>query len=235
MTNSLYGNRYMLPSIVATLHDNSAHGDDGYVVRTLGDGWLLDAVMDGVTGRRGSDASRAVAEALSTALPTSADDLVAILEDVNLRLYQRGWGRFFLTTISAAFCQGSQLSVIGAGDSPVFLIRADTIQHLCTHVKGFVRGGVVQAIGMQAKLDKLYRAEVTLMPGDRLVLLTDGITENIPPNEVAHLVRHAASPDDVVTQLHTIMTTRRAASQRGVVPSEGFKDDDWTVIVRFFG
>jgi serine/threonine protein phosphatase PrpC len=225
----------MLPSTVATLHDNSAHGDDSYVVRTLGDGGWLDAVMDGVTGRRGSDASGAVAEALSAATPHSSDDIVAILEEVNQRLYYRGWGRFFLTTVAATFCQGSQLSVIGAGDSPVFLIRPDTIQQLCTHVKGFSQGGLVQAVGMQKTLSTLYRAEVTLMPGDRLVLMTDGITENIPHNDIVSLVRSAASADDVVTRLHTIMTTRRAQSQQGIVPGEGFKNDDWTVIVRFFG
>lgn len=225
----------MLPSTVATLHDNSAHGDDSYVVRTLGDGCWLDAVMDGVTGRRGNDASRAVAEALSAATPRSSDDLVALLEEVNQRLYHRGWGRFFLTTVAVTFCQGNQLSVLGAGDSPVFLIRADTVQQLCAHVKGFLQGGLVQAIGMQKTLLKLYRAEVTIEPGDRLVLMTDGITENIPANDMVHLVRSAASADDVVTRVQTIMTTRRAQSQQGSVPREGFKNDDWTVIVRFFG
>lgn len=225
----------MLPSTAATLHDNSAHGDDSYVVRTLGDGRWLDAVMDGVTGRRGSDASRAVAEALSAATPHSADDIVALLEEVNEHLYHRGWGRFFLTTVAAALCQGNQLSVLGAGDSPVFLIRADTVQQLCAHVKGFLQGGLVQAVGMQKNLSKLYRAEVTLMPGDRLVLTTDGITENVPYNDLVHLVRSAASPDDVVTQIRTIMTTHRAQSQQGRVPGAGFRDDDWTMIVRFFG
>ena len=225
----------MLTSTVAILHDNGGHGEDHYVVRPLNDNTFLDAVMDGVTGRRGSDASRAVAEALSAATPNSSDDVVALLEEVNQRLYHRGWGRFFLTTVAAAFCQGNQLSVLGAGDSPVFLIRADTVQQLCAHVKGFLQGGLVQAIGMQKTLSALYRAEVMLKPGDRLVLMTDGITENIPANDIAHLVRSAASADDVVTRFRTIMTTRRAQSQQGAVPREGFKNVDWTVIVRFFG
>ena len=41
----------MLTSTVAILHDNTAHGEDSYLVRKLSHHAFLDAVMDGVTGR----------------------------------------------------------------------------------------------------------------------------------------------------------------------------------------
>ena len=43
----------MLISKVATLQDNSAHGDDSFLSRDLGDNAFLDVVMDGVTGHGG--------------------------------------------------------------------------------------------------------------------------------------------------------------------------------------
>ena len=92
----------MLKSTVSNLYDNAGHGQDHYVVRTLNDNEFLDAVMDGVTGRRGWEASQALADALAVAPLTSPADLLAVLEDVNEQLYRRGWGRFLLTTIAAA-------------------------------------------------------------------------------------------------------------------------------------
>src|SRR5207244_12100362 len=92
----------MLTTTVAILHDNTGHGEDQYVVRTLDNNAFLDAVMDGVTGRRGWEASQTLAEALTAAPITSPADLRAVLEDVNDRLHRRGWGRVLLTHIEAA-------------------------------------------------------------------------------------------------------------------------------------
>lgn len=47
------------------------HGDDSYLVRSLEEHAYLDAVMDGVTGRRRGEASGAVREALATASLTA--------------------------------------------------------------------------------------------------------------------------------------------------------------------
>jgi len=64
----------MLTTTVAILHDNTGHGEDQYVVRTLDNNAFLDAVMDGVTGRRGWEASQIMAEALAAAPLTSPAD-----------------------------------------------------------------------------------------------------------------------------------------------------------------
>src|SRR3989442_9775943 len=57
--------------------------------------WSSDVCSSdlGVTGRRGWEASQIMAEALAAAPLTSPADLKAVLEDVNDRLYRRGWGR----------------------------------------------------------------------------------------------------------------------------------------------
>jgi len=220
----------MLTSTVATLYDNAGHGEDNYVVRTLGDNAFLDAVMDGVTGRRGWEASQALADALAGAPLTSPADLLAVLEDVNQQLYRRGWGSFLLSTISAALCINGTLYIMGAGDSPIVLIRSDTSQLLSSRTSGFSPLGPVRAIGISQHLGNLYRTEVTIAPGDRVVLATDGVTDTIPRDELVELVRGAASPDAAVQRLHALLVTRHTEARTG----REVRRDDWTAIVRFF-
>src|SRR5574341_357087 len=220
----------MITSTVATLHDNTGHGEDQYVVRTLDNNAFLDAVMDGVTGRRGWEASQTLAEALAVAPLTSPADLMAVLEDVNDQLYRRGWGHFLLTTVAAALCLDDTLYTMGAGDSPIVLVRAETSQLLSSRTSGFSPLGPPRAIGVSQHLGNLHQAEVTLAPGDRVVLATDGVMELVPRPELVDLVRSAVSPDAAVQQLHTLLTTRQAeAEARGET-----RRDDWTAIVRFF-
>ena len=220
----------MITSTVATLHDNTGHGEDQYVVRALDHNAFLDAVMDGVTGRRGWEASQTLAEALTAAPLTSPADLLAVLDDVNDQLYRRGWGRFLLTTVAAALFLDGTLYAMGAGDSPIVLIRSETSQLLSSRTSGFSPLGPPRAIGVSQRLGNLHQAEVTVAPGDRVVLATDGVMELVSRPELVDLIRGAASSDAAAQQLDTLLTTRQAeAEARGET-----RRDDWTAIVRFF-
>ena len=228
------GETSVLTSTVATLHDNSAHGEDNYLVRNLGGNALLDAVMDGVTGRRGGQASRLVADALAAASLASPDDVVVVLEDVNRQCYQIGGGHFLLTTVSAALFLDGKLSIVGTGDSPVFLIHSDSVQQLSSCMNGVVQGGIVRAIGARRQLENLHRAEVTIAPGDRVVLATDGVTDNVTRSELVQVVRRVASPEEAAERIRTLMATRYG---EGLLPEPlggAFRRDDWTAIFRFF-
>lgn len=218
----------MLTTTVAILYDNAGHGEDQYVVRTLDNNAFLDAVMDGVTGRRGWEASQTVAEALTAAPLTSPADLLAVLEDVNDQLYRRGWGRFLLTTITAALYRDGTLYTTGAGDSPIVLIRSETSQLLSSRISGFSPLGPPRAIGVSQHLGNLHHAEVTLAPGDRVVLATDGVMDTVSRPELVDIVRSAESPDAAVDQLHALLIRRHAQA------GSGERRDDWTAIVRFF-
>ena len=218
----------MLSSRVATLQDNSTHGEDNFVIRELGDYAFLDAIMDGVTRRAGKQATRLVADALAVAMLTSADNLVAVLEQVNQQLYGMGRGGFLLTTVSAALYLGGKLTVIGVGDSPAFLVRSNALQQLSSARRGVFLGAAPQLQG-------LSYMEVSLEPGDRLVLATDGITDNIPSSQLAEVIRHSGSPDEATSQLKTIMDTQSAGVRSAAAPLQGrFRSDDWSAIVRFF-
>jgi serine/threonine protein phosphatase PrpC len=214
-------------SRVATLQDNSAHGQDNYLIRAIGKHALLDAIMDGVTRRGGRQATQMVWDALTAATLTSAGDLVAVLEKVNQQLYDIGGGSFLLTTVAAALCLEGKLSVAGVGDSSAFLVRFNTFQRLCSSRRGVF-------LGAHAQLQGLYRMEITIEPGDRLLLTTDGLTDNVMSSELVDIIGHTASPDEAAEQLRNLMATRSAGGRLPAPLGGRFRSDDWTAIIRFF-
>ena len=223
----------MLTSVVATLYDNSTHGEDTYLIRDLGSGHFLDAVMDGVTGHGGGEASQSVAEALQAANIASPEDVVAALEEQNADFFQVGGGRFLLTTVSVALFLGGPLYIISAGDSPVFHIRGGEHRQLSGRIGGILRMGTAKAIGAGQDLN-LHRAETDLEPGDRLVTASDGVTDNVNPAELAELVRNAATPEQASTQTKETIDDRL---ERGITPEilgGRFRHDDQSAIFRFF-
>ena len=224
----------MLTSKVATLHDNSAHGDDSYLTRELGDNAFLDVVMDGVTGHGGEEASRTLKEALAEAAITTLEDVEQVLQSVNEEFFQIGGGRFLLTTVSAALFTDGKLEVIGAGDSPVFIVEPETHQQLAGRVGGFLHVGVARAVGAGQELTGLARAQLEVKPGFRLVLATDGLSDNMLIEDLADMVRQAASPEAAA---QSINETIERYLQEGRMPERlgrRFRHDDRTAIFRFF-
>ena len=222
----------MLTSTVAILHDNTAHGEDNYLVRQLSPYASLDAVMDGVTGRSGREASQEVRQALAVASLTSPEAVVAVLEALNRRLYQVSLGRFLLTTASVALCLDGVLHVVCVGDSPVLLVRSRSVHLLSSHVRGFA--DTARVLGLRQTLRHLSRAAVDIAPDDRLLLLTDGITDNATSDELGDIVRCAMSPDKAVEHIQILLASRRT---QGILPEPlggRFHNDDRTAIVRFF-
>ena len=224
----------MLGSTVTTIQDNSAHGEDNYLIRDLGGNSFLDAVMDGVTGHGGEEASQSVVDALAAASLSSPEDVIGVLEDVNDEFYQVGGGRFLLTTVSVALFLDGQLHIIGAGDSPIILVGPDSFRQLTGRIGGFLHVGVARAIGASAHLNNLARAEIPIEPGNRVVLATDGVTDNILPGELADIVRASNTPEEAVERVNSTVTTRL---EEGRVPEQlgrRFRHDDRTAIFRFF-
>ncbi len=227
MTNGI------LASAVATLFDNSTHGEDAYLIRDLGAGRFLDAVMDGVTGHGGEEASRSVAEALESASIATPEDVVAILEEQNADFFQVGGGRFLLTTVSVALFLGGPLYIISAGDSPVFHIRGSEHQQLSGRIGGILRMGTAKAIGAGADLN-LHRDQVELAAGDRLITASDGITDNVNLAELAGFIRSSTTPEDAAAVVKQAIDERL---ERGITPEllgGRFRHDDQTGIFRFF-
>jgi protein phosphatase len=224
----------MIASTVATLQDNSTHGEDTFLTRDLGPNAFLDAVMDGVTGHGGKEASRSLSETLATAKIASAEDLVAVLEEVNQDFFLAGGGRMQLSTIAAALFLDDHVYTVSAGDSPVFLVRGNSFESLSGKVGGFLPVGAARAVGSREHL-QYTRAEATIEPGDRLVLATDGVSDCMQPDELAKIVRAAATPQEAVQRVTELIEARLKEGRMPGPHGERLRQDDRTAIFRFFG
>ena len=222
----------MKNGVAASYQDNSAHGEDAFVIRELGESSSLDAVLDGVTHCEGAYAGSFTAQVVKDASIESLEDLLAALEQASNTLFQSGGGTNLLTTVSAALKLGAELHVINAGDSPVYLIRGGEPRELTTIVKASSFASVVTgALGQQEKFAYQYR-KVTLEHGDRIVLATDGLTNNMSPAELAEILQQAVSSQQAVSAIGDLVTKKRR-QERGRTYGT-FREDDRTAIVRFF-
>ena len=164
----------------------------------------------------------------------SLSDLVDAIEQANGILFQNGRGRNLLTTVSAALVVGDELHVINVGDSPVYLIRDGEITELTTISKSNIFPGRVNgAMGINESLAYEYKA-VTIRPRDRLVLTTDGLMNNIYPEELLGIVESAEFPREAVSAIGELVGEKRSL-HKGREDSYGtFREDDQTAIVRYF-
>jgi serine/threonine protein phosphatase PrpC len=224
----------MLGSTVATFQDNSSHGEDNFLLRDLGNNSFMDAVMDGVTGHGGEEASQSVVDALSAVTINGPEDIVSALEAVNGEFFEVGGGRFLLTTVSIVLYQNDKLHVITAGDSPVFHIIGESTKQISGRMGGFLHVGVAKAIGAMGTLTNLSRTELTAEPGTRLVIATDGVTDNMLVEELSEIVRAASSPDDAATNVNGMVESRLGEGGMPEQLGRRFRHDDRTAIFRFF-
>jgi serine/threonine protein phosphatase PrpC len=223
----------MLASTVATLQDNTTHGEDTFLVRDLGGGQFLDAVLDGVTGHGGKEASKSVSEALTTLAEGSAEAVAKVLAEMNDEFFQVGGGRMLLTTASVALFVNGQLHVVSAGDSPVYLVRGGAIRQITGRRGGFLPVGAARAVGSHQVLE-LTRATVEVQPGDRLVLATDGVSDNLLPEELAVTVSGAATPQAAAAEVERLIAERLEGGIRPVMLGGRYRHDDRTAVFRFF-
>ena len=224
----------MLASTVTTMQDNSAHGEDSFLSKDLGNGEFLDVVMDGVTGHGGEQASTELKEALESEELNSSDDILKLLTEMNADFYSVGGGRFLLTTVAAVLGRGDKIQIVSAGDSPVILIDKEGHRKLSGNVGGFLHVGVARAIGASEGLGQTAQVEITPAAGVRILVATDGITDNMSIEELAEVIRNASTPEQAAD---TIEETIKGRLQEGRVPETigvRFRYDDRTSIIRFF-
>ena len=225
----------MVASKFSTLQDNSAHGEDNLLSRDLGSGDFLDVVMDGVTGHGGAEASKELGEALAESSTDTIEEVIATINTVNDEFFGVGGGRFLLTTVSTALYRAGRLYVAAAGDSPIILVTADSHERLCGRLGGFLHVGVARAVGAAAELGQMVQKDIDIEPGVKLVLATDGVTDNMDVDELAEIVRSSATPEEASGRIEEIIAGRLV---EGRVPEKlgvRFRYDDRTAIIRFFG
>jgi protein phosphatase len=191
----------------------------------------LLAVADGMGGHQaGEVASRLALETIAAYVKRNNGDITAnpgaalikALAEANKKIYQQaqqepvyhGMG----TTITAAFLTPGKVNLAHVGDSRAYLIHNREIR-LVTDDHSLVNeliknGGITvdeasrhphrnvltRAVGSASRVDvDLYEVEV--VPGDILVLCTDGLSNLLSPDEIRDTVNSGAALDEAAAGL----------------------------------
>jgi protein phosphatase len=143
------------------------------------------------------------------------------------------------TTLTMAYAHGSELFVAHVGDSRCYLLRGGGLHQLTrdhTWVQDMVESGVLppenaphhelrhivtNAVGGPRPGVRVEVHKVDLMPGDVLLLCTDGLTEMVPNDDILVVVRDELDP--------------RAACERLVqlANDRGGRDNVTAVVARY--
>jgi len=154
--------------------------------------------------------------------------LLSALDLVNARLYaQSGSNDDFVgsgTSLTAVLIVNNHAFVGHAGDSRAYLMRLGGLELLTAddavftdatvtsaktsvHAKPRPRGLLWRSLGTQPKLEASI-SHLELMPGDRLLLCTDGVHRSLESDEVGDALEASNDPADSVTALLTLARDR---------------------------
>ncbi len=149
-----------------------------------------------------------IEEALTSAMQAAHDTVLRYASDSAER---EGMG----TTVVVAVVRGDQAVIGNVGDSRAYLATTTAMTQLSvdhTKVDELVRNGVItakqahehsdrgvlsQAIGQRRGIRPSVSEAVTLPAGAVLLLCSDGVYEELPPDELETLVRAAGEPNAV--------------------------------------
>lgn len=198
--------------------------EDGYLVTES-----LFAVADGMGGHRAGDvASSEALEVLRTAvlLPT-LEDLVAAVEAANHVIYEKSISDPELSGMGTTLCAVALLEraegdpercgVVNVGDSRVYLYNGELHQISEDHslVESMVRSGqltsdeaaihpgrnvLTRALGVET--DVLVDSwAVEVEPGDRFLLCSDGLVNEVPDDEIGEVLARQPDPQAAAEEL----------------------------------
>jgi protein phosphatase len=126
-------------------------------------------------------------------------------------------------TLAAVLLENNRLSLIHAGDSRIYLIRAGMIERLTddhTFVYEQVSKGLSPGENEQTSLNVITRAlgvspeietsvdEMTIFDGDILLLCTDGLNTLLSDDEMAETIKTSRSPKDACNRLVDMANAR---------------------------
>jgi sigma-B regulation protein RsbU (phosphoserine phosphatase) len=165
-----------VPGLDLAVHfaDADGVGGDFYDVRPLASGRWAIVVADVVGHGLGAAAILAVVHALGNAVdrqrvPAEPGAALALVNGPLATRYLADTGKFVTAFVGLYDAEAQVLTYASAGHPPPRLVRGSTVRRL-GDVSGLPLGVDKTSVYEQSSLD--------LLPGDRLVLFTDGVTES---------------------------------------------------------
>ncbi len=167
------------------------------------------AVADGVGSTdRADEAAEAACETLKTffraARPASEDLLLDVVEaaDAEVRLMNLG-----CSTLAGIWLAQDRVRIFSLGDSQVYRLRGDEMTALTRPRAG---QGLTTYLGMGVNVrPSTELATHDLLPGDRFLLLTDGVLGVFSEEELRDAALRERDCLDLVTHLERIVDARR--------------------------
>ena len=190
------------------------------------------AVADGMGGHAAGDvASQMVMDMLKTVVDGAGKALTTAmlsqaLQNANKALVQYSKQRLFGTmagsTVVVLFIQPDRYHLLWAGDSRCYLLRNNKLQQLShdhSQVNEMVAQGllaaseaeshelanvITRAVGVDTELDVAVVSDHSV-PGDLFLLCTDGLTKELPDNEIFQYLQHDDLADASKALLHSTL------------------------------
>lgn len=197
----------------------------------------LFAVADGMGGHQGGEVASATAlEILSATFgsSTSRDDLIEAVRRANAKVWDkaqldddlRGMGTT-LTAIAKVADEetgAESIAIINVGDSRTYLLRNGELSQITTDhsfVEEMVKAGEISAEEAEThpKRNVLTRAlgveptvesdvvDMQPVPGDRLLLCSDGLTREVTDDQIGATLRRLKNPDEAAKELINMAKT----------------------------
>jgi len=159
---------------------------------------------------------------LITAAPVSAKSLADAINQANQTIYQAGQeklGRSGMgSTIVAALVRGHSLAIGHVGDSRIYLIRQGSIQQLTQDhslvmeqvrlgyitreqaEKSELQNVILRALGTEKEVQPDVE-DLVAVPGDVLLMTSDGLTRHVRDEEILAIVSSSRSLDQACSAL----------------------------------
>ena len=189
----------------------------------------LFAVADGMGGHVGGEiAARTAIETLEAefARKPSPDGLAAAIHDANRAVWERGredadlrgMGTTMIAAALVATDEGDRLVVANVGDSRAYRLHGDALVQLTTDhsvAEELVARGelseeeaavhphrhiLTRALGVQPEVD-VDVWQLVPEEGDRFLLCSDGVTNEVSPEEITHVLSGTRDPREAAETL----------------------------------
>ena len=183
----------------------------------------LYAVADGMGGHRGGEVASSLAlETVQGMFERREGSLAEQVAEANRAVFDRsqndrsvsGMG----TTLTAAQVDGNRVHLVHVGDSRAYLLRGGeltqiTEDHTLVHrmvMEGEItpeeaethphRSILTRALGVDQTI-QVDEGDIEVVPGDRILLCTDGLTGMVPEGQIREILLETPDPQEAVEKL----------------------------------
>ena len=156
--------------------------------------------------------------------PASADPEL-VLEEIAMLLnrtfcresVERFGRREMVCTLAVAAVDGDTLYGFNAGDSRMYLQRGQSLEQLSVdHTAPYDDNCLISGLGI-TEYPEWHSFERTLVPGDKVLLCSDGVWKNLPAPELCSALMSGASARDLVTTASAAATPETRDDMTAVV------------------